>query len=145
MADSLKLEDIISQYGLSKEKLEEQSFLEIVPQIVTILESIDWKTVGNYLGIPSEELTAVEYTNKTEYQRKVAMLDIWYRREGKATVASCWKLASILNQHGLQNLIESLCKFIQEESSQSAEMSTGSTTSNSGEKIPGSGMMLYCK
>ena len=143
MADSLKLEDIISQYGLPKEKLEEQSFLEIIPQITAILEDIDWKTVGNYLGIPSEQLTAIEYANKTEYQRKVAMLDMWYRREGKA--ASCWKLANILNQHGLQNLIESLCKFIREKLSQSAEMSTGSTTSNSGEKIPGSGTILYCK
>ena len=116
MADLvIKLEDIISQYGVPKEKLEEQSFLEIRSQIVAILESIDWKTVGNYLGIPSEELTTIEYANKTEYQRKVAVLDIWYRREGKS--ASCWKLANILNQHGLQNFVESLCKFIREQSS----------------------------
>ena len=95
--------------------------------------------VGHYLSTPSEKLKAIERENDTESQRKVAMLDTWHKRKGKA--ASCWKLATALYQHGRQDLIESLCKAIQssaEESSQhneSAEVLNDCTTLNSGEKV----------
>ena len=146
MADSLKfesLEEIVFQYGLQRGNLEELYVLDIIHKIATILKE-NWKTVGNYLGLSSEELTTIEYANKTEYQRKVAVLDIWHCREEKA--ANCWKLVNILNQHNRQDLIESLCKAMQssaEESPQSVEKSTDPTASNSGENVPkirGSGM-----
>ena len=139
MADSLKLEnleEIVSRYGLQRGNLEEQYVLDTIHKIATILEE-DWKMVGNYLGLSSEELTAIEYANKTKDQHMVAVLDIWHRREGKA--ASCWKLANILNQHERQDLIESLFKAMQssaEESPQSVEKSTDPSTSNTGENIP---------
>ena len=104
--------------------------------------------VGHYLTMPSEELKAIERENDTENLRKVAMLDTWHKREGKA--ASCWKLANALFQHGRRDLIESLCKAVlsAEESSQRNESAEDRTTSNSAEKVPktcGSGTRTIIK
>ena len=114
MADSPKLEnleEIVSRYGLQRGKLEEQYVLDIIHKIATILNE-DWKTVGNYLGLSSEELTAIEsweYANKTEHICKVAVIKTWHHKE-----ATCWKLANALYQHGRQDLVESLCEAIAE-------------------------------
>ena len=151
MADSPNLEDIVSRCGLTSEKLQKECPQKIRIKIATKLE--DWKMVGHYLSMPPEELKAIERENDTENQRKVAMLDTWHKREGER--ANCWKLANALYQHGRRDLVELLCKAIQnlaEESSQhnivSAEVSTDRTTSNSGEKVPkscGSGIHMIIK
>jgi hypothetical protein len=99
------LEDILSRYGLAKERLRQECSREIVLDIVTKLR--DWKMVGNYLNIPSELLTAIERENHTENERKVAMFDTWHEREG--TAASYTRLNSALYRHGRRDLVESLC------------------------------------
>ena len=104
----LNLEDVVSRCGLPRGRLQEECSLEIILKIAAKLD--DWKMVGHYLGIPSEKLKAIERENDTEDQRKIAMLDVWHKREGKA--ASCWKLANALYQHGRRDLVESLCKAV---------------------------------
>ena len=111
---SPSLEDIISRHGLAKEKLQEKCSEEIRLKIAAKLE--DWKIVGRYLNIPSEKLKAIELDNDTEEQRRIAMLDTWYDREGEG--ASYLRLADALCQHGCRSLVELLCKLILESSVQ---------------------------
>ena len=134
------LEGIIFRHGLAKEKLQEECSQAIRLKIAAKLE--DWKMVGRYLNIPSEKLTAIERENYTESQRKIAMLDTWYKREGEG--ASYSRLADALYQHGRRDLIELLCKLIppnespEEPSNHSmnAEVSTYRTAFSSGKITP---------
>lgn len=143
------LEDIVSRCELAREKLQEECSREIVLKIALKLE--DWKVVGHFLCIPPRNLKAIERENDTEDQRKIAMLDIRKKREGKA--ATYMKLFNALCQCGRKDLVESLCKAVNESVSSADESSTDSvsakvstddrTALNSGEKVPkncGSGM-----
>jgi hypothetical protein len=118
----LKLEDIVSQCGLTRERLHQECSREIILKIAAKLE--DWKMVGYYLNMPTVKLKAIERENDTEDQRKVAMLDTW--RKGEGTAASYWKLANALYQHGRRDLVEILCRAIAAQSSKSppTDMST---------------------
>ena len=98
------LEDIISQYGLAKEKLHEECSQTVRLKIASKLE--DWKMVGRYLNIPSEMLKAIERDNDTEDQRRVAMLDTWHKSEGE--LASYSRLADALYQHGRRDLVSAI-------------------------------------
>ena len=127
------LEDVISRYGLAKEKLQEKCSQAIRLKIAAKLE--DWKMAGRYLNIPSEKLKAIERDNDSEDQRRVAMLDAWHEREGEC--ASYLRLADALYQHGRRDLIELLCKLMLQRSSEdssnhdmSTEASTSCTASN---------------
>ena len=102
------LEDIVSLCGLTRERLQKECSQDMILKIAAKLA--DWKMVGHYLNIPSEKLKAIERENDTEDQRKVAMLETWQKREGKA--ASYWRLADALGQRGRRDLVESLCRGI---------------------------------
>ena len=46
-------------------------------------EVSEWTLVGRYLGISKQDLTAIGRQYDTEAQRKVAMFDTWYEKEGR--------------------------------------------------------------
>lgn len=116
---SPSLEDIISRQGLAKKILQEKCSQAIRLKIAAKLE--DWKMVGRYLNIPSEELKAIELENSTEKQRRIAMLDTWHDREGED--ASYWRLAGALYQQGCCHLVELLCKLVQSSVQELCELS----------------------
>ena len=59
---------------------------------------------GRFLEISSEKLAAIDRENDTEEQRKVALLHLWSRREGRG--ASCLKLASMLHRRERADLVD---------------------------------------
>ena len=74
------------------------------------------------MKLPFEKLKDIEYENHTEDQRRVAMLDTWQKREGKA--ATYMKLASALYQQRRLDLVNSLCRAIAVQSSEPLPAST---------------------
>ena len=39
--------------------------------------------IGHYFGIPEEKLVAIQVENRTEEERRVALLSTWNKREGR--------------------------------------------------------------
>ena len=99
------LEDLLSHYGLQRKDLDLICAREVRDGIALKLQ--DWKMVGRCLKFPPEKLTAIEVDNKTEEQRRVALLDDWGKREGKR--ATYLKLAEVLHQRRRSDLVEMLC------------------------------------
>ena len=83
------LEDILSRYRLNEEDLDRECPRDVVLEVVVKLD--DWQMVLCY---SKETLRKIEIENRTEDQRKVALLDNWSRREGKD--ATYLKLARVL-------------------------------------------------
>lgn len=69
MAVSLEidLEEILSQYNIAREDLDEECSPGIRYEIT--IQIIDWKMIGHYFGIPKEKLVEIEEENRTEEQR----------------------------------------------------------------------------
>ena len=99
------LEDILSHHGLQNKDLERQCPQGIRITIATKL--VDWKTTGNFFGVPAEKLAAIDREHETEDQRRIALLDYWDKREGRR--ASCLKLADVLHRRERADLVDLLC------------------------------------
>ena len=81
------------KHGLTKEKLQEECSQEIILKLAAELKNLD--IVGQHLNIPH-----------TKDQGKVAMLDTWQKKEGRA--ASYMKLAYALYNSGNQDAVDLL-------------------------------------
>ena len=108
-APTVTVDDVISRCRLKKEDLDKEctltsDMLEIINQIT------DWKTTGTYLGIPKEKSVSIEEENRTEEQRRIAMVQTWKEREGRRATYS--KLAAMLNLRGRNDLVEDICGMI---------------------------------
>lgn len=111
MAEALTVtvDDITSRYGLKKEDLDKECTL--TSDMLKIINKVtDWKTTGTYLGIPKEKLASIEEENRTEEQRRIAVVQTWKEREGRR--ATYLKLAATLNLRGRNDLVEDICGMI---------------------------------
>ena len=108
MSEGPSLEEILSSRGMTCKHLENVCQRNVINQVAVKLS--DWKMVGHCLEFLPEELTAIELQNKTEDQRKVALMDKWRQREGPK--ANYLKLATVLNQRKRNDLVKILCDNI---------------------------------
>lgn len=106
MAVSLK--EILSPYGIAEKDLDKECSNDIISRIA--LKIIDWKVTGHCLGVPKEKISAIDVDNKTEEQRRIALLDTWRMREGKNATYS--KLIHALHDQGQCDLVEILCNLV---------------------------------
>ena len=102
------LNDILSHHGLQVEHLQTSCPRNVRLEIAKELK--DWKMVGFYLCLSQQDLMAVEHENRTEAQRRVAMLETWHEREGKDATYS--RLANALHRHGRKDAVEQLCQIV---------------------------------
>ena len=102
---SPSLEEIISGHGLTRKDLESVCPRDVRHEVALKVE--DWKMVGHLFNVPQEKLTAIDLENRTEDQRRVALLDTWSNIEGEG--ASYLKLAHVLNQRRRNDLVKFLC------------------------------------
>ena len=105
---SPRLNDIFSRYGLSEEKLRNECREEVLLKIACELR--EWNMVGRRLNVPRHKLTEIDRDNRSEGQRKLAMLDTWHEREGEE--ATYLKLAHALYDQGRRDLVEMLCQIL---------------------------------
>lgn len=101
------LAEIVGHYGLEKRDLELECPREI--RIKVAVKLIDWKVFGAFLGFPSEKLASIDAENRTEDQRKIALLDSWHERENED--ATCLKLAEVLYDRNSRDLVSQLCEL----------------------------------
>lgn len=100
------LEDILSRYRLNEEDLDRECPRNVMLEVAVKLD--DWQMFGYFLYYSKETLRKIEIENRTEDQRKVALLDDWRRREGKD--ATYLKLARVLYRRDRRDLVEFLCQ-----------------------------------
>ena len=118
-SSSPSLEEIISLYGLTRKDLESVCPRDVRHEVA--LKVVDWKMVGHFFNVPQEKLTTIDLENRTEDQRKVALLDTWSNREGEG--ASYLKLAHVLNQRRRNDLVKFLCcRILQKRTSSVKDM-----------------------
>ena len=108
------LDEILSQHGLKKQDLDKECSQAI--RYETAIKITEWKMFGYYFGIPSEKLHAIEVENKTEEERRVALLSTWYKREGRR--ATYYQLLSALYNRRRRDLVDFLCGLIKQQLSQ---------------------------
>ena len=108
----LDLEEILSQYNIAREDLDEECSPGIRYEIA--VQIIDWKMIGYYFGIPKEKLVAIEEENRTAEQRRVDLLCTWSMREGRQ--ATYLKLIKALYHRDRRDLVETVCKLIRQNS-----------------------------
>lgn len=77
----LALEEILSHHDITKEDLREECSPGVRYEIA--IQLTNWKMIGHYFGIPEEKLVAIHVENKTEEERRVALLSTWNKREGR--------------------------------------------------------------
>ena len=102
------LNDILLHHNLEREHLHKECPPDI--RLMIAKEVSEWTLVGRYLGISKQDLTAIGRQYDTEAQRKVAMFDTWYEREGSN--ATFLRLADALYQYGRKDLIDLLCLVV---------------------------------
>jgi hypothetical protein len=106
---AVTVDDVISRWELKKEDLNKECTL--TNDMLKIINKItDWKVIGTYLGIPTEKLVSIEEENRTEEQRRIAVLKTWKEREGSR--ATYLKLVATFNLKGRNDLIEDICRMI---------------------------------
>ena len=99
------LDDILIHCGLEKRDLVAECPREI--RIKLAVKLIDWKVFGAFLGFPPEKLASIDAENRTEDQRKIALLDSWHERESED--ATSLKLAEVLYERNRRDLVSYLC------------------------------------
>lgn len=104
MAD---LDAIVRHSGVKEEDLLRECPREI--RIKIALKLTDWKVFGHILGLSKEKLSSIERDNKSEDERKIALLDSWYEKESRN--ATSLKLAKGLRDHDRGDLITHLCEL----------------------------------
>ena len=102
------LEEILSRHGLEKKDLERSYSARVRPKIADLLD--DWKMVGYTLGFSWRKLIDIEVENHKEEHRRVALLDSWEQREGRA--ATYLKLAEALYSRKGVDLVERFCEIM---------------------------------
>ena len=99
------LDDILIHCGLEKRDLIGECPREI--RVKLAVKLIDWKVFGAFLGFPPEKLASIDAENRTEDQRKIALLDSWHERESED--ATSLKLAEVLYERNRRDLVSYLC------------------------------------
>ena len=116
------LDDILIHCGLEKKDLVGECPRDI--RIKLAVKLVDWKVFGAFLGFPPEKLASIDTENRTEDQRKIALLDSWHERESED--ATSLKLAEVLYERNRRDLVSYLCHELVELADRQ-----GSTTSHS--------------
>ena len=94
------------------------------PRVVAIKiadKVIDWKMLGNVLGLPREKISAIERENQTEDQRKVAVFDEW--KSSKGSEATYLELAEAMYDRHRRDLVEMLCYLFKKHETTPTEVS----------------------
>ena len=107
------LDDIISRCKLERRDLQCVCHRKVLVRLAVRLA--DWKAFGHFLGLPSEKLAAIEVENRTEDQRKIALLDVWVEKEDER--ATYLKLVEVLYERNRRDLVRELCDLLKEDES----------------------------
>ena len=99
------LEEILSRHGLKEADLDKECPRVIRNEIADKLD--DWKMIGCYLDFTLEKLRNIQHENESQDLCKLAVLDTWSKREGKA--ATYLKLVRVLYCRNRCDLVEFLC------------------------------------
>lgn len=102
------LDDVISYCDLERRALQCTCRREVLIRLAVKLT--DWKVFGAFLGFPPEKLAAIEVENRTEDQRKIALLDAWAEKEDER--ATYLKLVEVLYQLNRRDLVRVLCDLL---------------------------------
>ena len=104
----LHLEEILSRHNIAKEDFDKECSLHVRYQIA--VQITNWRMMGHYFGIPNEKIVAIQVENRTEEERRVALLRTWSEREGKQ--ATYLNLIRALYHRRRCDLVDSLCSLI---------------------------------
>ena len=99
------LEEILSRYGLKVTDLDRECPREVRDEIAVKFD--DWEMAGRCLEFTLEKLRDINRENSSQELCRIALLDAWGKREGKA--ATYCKLAGVLYRRERCDLVEFLC------------------------------------
>ena len=102
---SPSLEEIVSRCGLKETDLERECPQGVRDEIAVKLD--DWQMVGRYLGFTLKQLRDIDRENGSQEMCRIALLDIWAKKEGER--ATYFKLAGVLHLRQRCDLVELLC------------------------------------
>ena len=120
------LAELLGHYRLRETDLEWECPREM--RIKIALKLVDWKVFGAFLGFPPEKVASIDAEHRTEDQRKIALLDSWYEREGED--ATCLKLAKVLYDRNRRDLICHLAKALKLSGGRQRNLVTRSSSSD---------------
>ena len=115
------LDDVLSYGGVERKDLQCVCLREV--RIRLAVKLADWKVFGTFLGFPSERLAAIEAENRTEDQRKIALLDAW--GENDDDKATYFKLIEVLYELNRRDLVRMLCDLLKKECMRRTEHDVG--------------------
>ena len=107
-AQNETLEDILSEEGLNKEDLDKVCSQAIRYEMAMKIRH--WKMIGRCLEISEPTLYDIEVDNRTEEDRRIALLDTWHKQKGRR--ATYHSLLRVLYQCRRRDLVEDLCDMI---------------------------------
>jgi hypothetical protein len=99
------LDEILLRHGLKTTDLDKQCPLEVRNEVA--VKITDWKAVGRCFNFSVEKIQRIDRENRSQDQRKVALLGAWSEREGER--ATYLKLAEVFHRRKRQDLVEFLC------------------------------------
>ena len=102
------LEEILSRHGLKEADLNRECPRDVRDEVAVKLDN--WEMFGRCLEFDMEKLRDIDRENRTQDLCKVALLDTWYKREGKE--ATYLKLIRVLYRRNRRDLVEFLCEKI---------------------------------
>ena len=119
------LDEILSCHGIQREDVNRECSQDIRYEIS--IKIVNWKMVGYYLGVPEEQLAAIQVDNNTEQERRVALLNTWHQAQGSQ--ATYLSLMMALYQHHRCDLVELLCCMIKSHAAAITRIQTESNRS----------------
>ena len=123
------LDEILDHCGIEKRDLVRQCPRDV--RIKLAVKLVDWKVFGAFLGFPREKLASIDAENRTEDQRKIALLDSWHERESED--ATSLKLAELLYERNRRDLVSYLCHELK---SINDHQGSASISASGGERLP---------